>query len=324
MPSTLADGRPDLDRFVRAAERPPAFRPDRRDLFLRDVMASFLPRSPIAPTVRETPGHPRNTPWNAHFVGLPLPPTTGQCGRTVRDRRPGREKMGSSDARTPRAARRAGGPRPDDVRHPLADDLFRLAHHHLIGRPLLHPRATAYGLASALLAELLYTGRITVHHGDVYVLSTEPPADGLTHTVLDQLAAERGAHPVGTWLAYLAGSVVERVAGRLHQAGHVRRETSRLRVPRTVTWVPVEPTTAGWPSARLAMALRGGRRLDPADQGLAALTWATGLDRHVLDGAPARARDNLRALVDHGWPPMAELARLTHAAIGRSVTTYRT
>ncbi|MEV0731787.1 MULTISPECIES: GPP34 family phosphoprotein [Polymorphospora] len=231
--------------------------------------------------------------------------------------------MGSSDARPPRAARHPAGRETDDVRHPLADDLFRLAHHHLLGRPLLHPRATTYGLASALLAELLYTGRITVHHGDVYVVSTEPPADGLTHTVLDQLAAERGAHPVGNWLAYLSVAVVDRVAGRLHRAGHLRRETSRFRMSRTVMWVPVEPTTAGWPSARLAMALRGARPLAPADQGLAALAWATGLDRQVLDGAPARARDNLRALLDHGWPPMAELARLTHAAIGRSVAAYR-
>lgn len=210
---------------------------------------------------------------------------------------------------------------PSDARHPLADDLFRLAHHHLLGRPLLHPRATAYGLASALLAELLHAGRITIHCGDLHVLSTEPPADALVHTVLDQLAAEPGGQPVGAWLTYLSGTVIARVAGRLHRAGHVRREPSRLRLPRTVTWVPTEPNTAGWPAARLALALRAGRPLDPADQALAALMWATGLDRQVLDGGPAHA--NLRALVGRGWPPMRDLARQTHAAIGRAVAAHR-
>jgi hypothetical protein len=43
----------------------------------------------------------------------------------------------------------------------------------------------------------------------------------------------------------------------------------------------------------------------------------------LLGGAPPHAYDDLRHLVDHGWPPIVELARRTRAALGRTVAAHR-
>jgi hypothetical protein len=206
----------------------------------------------------------------------------------------------------------------------IADDFFRLAHHHSSGRPLLRVRATSVGLAAGLLSELLYAQKGAIQGGRLYVLTHTPPPDALAHSVLAELAAEREHLPVGTWLAVLSQDSYERVADRLDRGGHVRTELSRRRLVKTQkTYVPTDINTAGWPAARLAMALRDRRKLDPFDQTLAALMWATGLDRHILDGAPAHAYADLRQLVRHLWPPMAELAQQTHAAVGKAVAAHR-
>ncbi|WFE21093.1 GPP34 family phosphoprotein [Solwaraspora sp. WMMD937] len=208
--------------------------------------------------------------------------------------------------------------------HPLADDLFRMAHHRLHGRPLLHPRALSHGLAAALLAELLYPQRIAVRRGLVVVGATVAPPDDLVHGILAQISAAPTPQPVKTWVGLLSETAVRQVATRLARAGHVRREVTRRRlVGRGERWVPTDMNAAGWPAVRLATALRARRRLHVTDQGLAALTWACGLDRHILNGAPPHAYDDLRTLVDHGWPPIVDLARQTRAALGRTVAAHR-
>ncbi|WJK43720.1 GPP34 family phosphoprotein [Solwaraspora sp. WMMA2056] len=208
--------------------------------------------------------------------------------------------------------------------YPLADDLFRMAHHRLHGRTLLHPRALRHGLAAALLAELFYPQWITVRHGRVAVGARIVPPDDLVHGLLAQISAAPTPQPVRTWVEVLSDTAVRQVTTRLARAGHVRREVTRRRlVGRDERWVPTDMNTAAWPTARLATALRARRRLDVTDQGLAALAWACGLDRHLLDGAPPHAYDDLRRLVDHGWPPIADLARQTRAALGRTVAAHR-
>ncbi|WP_326554332.1 GOLPH3/VPS74 family protein [Micromonospora sp. NBC_01813] len=208
--------------------------------------------------------------------------------------------------------------------YPLADDLFRVAHHRLHGRPLLHPRALSHGLAAGLLAELLYPQWITIHDGRIVIGSRIVPPDDLVHGILAQISAVPTPQPVRAWVEVLSETAVRQVATRLASAGHVRREVTRRRlVGRGERWVPTDMNTAGWPAARLASALRARRRLDVTDQGLVALTWACGLDRYVLDGAPPHAYDDLRNLVDHGWPPIVELARQTRAGIGRAVAAHR-
>lgn len=165
----------------------------------------------------------------------------------------------------------------------------------------------------------------TYSHDDRRVRSGAQPApDDLVHGLLAQISAAPTPQPVRTWVEVLSDTAVRQVTTRLTHAGHVRREVTRRRlVGHDERWVPTDMNTAAWPTARLATALRARRRLDVTDQGLAALAWACGLDRHLLDGAPPHAYDDLRRLVDHGWPPIADLARQTRAALGRTVAAHR-
>src|SRR6266516_3964834 len=67
---------------------------------------------------------------------------------------------------------------------PVADQLFFVAHHDRDGRPRLHQRAVALGLAGALLGELVLLGHLDVYDSAVYVVHREPPHDALDHSIL--------------------------------------------------------------------------------------------------------------------------------------------
>lgn len=111
----------------------------------------------------------------------------------------------------------------------LADDFFRLAHDDTSGELRVHARAAAWGLAAALLGELLYAGRIRIADGLVYVAHrVVPPADAIAHGIFAQIVAERTRHTVRTWLTFLSEDAHEQVAARLVRAGHVRRKASRF------------------------------------------------------------------------------------------------
>jgi Golgi phosphoprotein 3 GPP34 len=63
----------------------------------------------------------------------------------------------------------------------LADDLFLMAHNDVTGKPLLQPRAPGLGLAGALRAELILSGRL-------WVRPPHPPGQR-THRETDRHAA---------------------------------------------------------------------------------------------------------------------------------------
>jgi hypothetical protein len=207
----------------------------------------------------------------------------------------------------------------------LADDFWRLAHNDVSGKPHLNGRAAGLGLAAALLAELMWAGKIDARDGQLWVLDKTPPADVLAHTVLEQLVAQPQHTTVRIWLDFLSHDAAEQVAQRLWRAGHVRREASRrLLRPNGVRWVPVDWNTAHWPAARLSTQLRDRKPMNHADAFLAGLVTATGLDEDLLQGAPAASREYLRHLIATAAPPLHELLVHTHAAVGESVLSYRT
>ncbi|GAA3766807.1 hypothetical protein GCM10022225_61440 [Plantactinospora mayteni] len=206
----------------------------------------------------------------------------------------------------------------------LADDFWRLSHHDVSGKPRLNGRAAGLGLAAALLAELMWAGKIDVRDGTLWVVDKRPPADVLEHTVLEQLLAEPQHTTVRIWLDFLAKDAVEQVAQRLWRAGHLRKETSwRLLRPAGVRWVPVDWNAAHWPTARLSIHLRDRTPMKPADAFLASLAAATGFDEDLLEDAPAAGREYLRYLTATAAPPLRELLVRTEAAVGESVLSYR-
>ena len=72
------------------------------------------------------------------------------------------------------------------------------------------------------------------------------------------------------------------------------------------------------------MQLRRHEPLDPADGFLAGLVAATGLDEHLLDGAPTTSHRYLHHLVASAHPALRELLMHTQAAVGDAVLSYRT
>ncbi|MBT8227472.1 MAG: GPP34 family phosphoprotein [Dactylosporangium sp.] len=206
----------------------------------------------------------------------------------------------------------------------LADEFFRLAHHDTTGRPLLHPRATSLGLATALLGELLGSKKILVQERHVYPLNRTPPDDALTHATLDQLIAQPQHTDVRTWLEFLSASGYADVAGRLWRAGHLRPVAGRRRLRQTVTYVPTDLLVAAGPWIRLTEILRRGEAVYWADGFLLCLAAATGLDAHLLRDGPPKAAEHLQRLCAAAPGQIGELMAITAAVVGDAVLSYRT
>lgn len=206
----------------------------------------------------------------------------------------------------------------------LADEYFFLALDDRTGRPRLALKVFGLGLAGALLGELVLAERITIAGDRLQVLNRRPPADALSHTILDHLLAEDTGHALRTWLVFLARRSTEQVADRLWRAGHIRIETVRRLLSRETIYPPTDVNTAYGPTARLANALSRGRQFTWPDAALAGLAVATGLDTHVLYTGDAGARDYLRHIVSHLTPELYALVRHLDAAVGDAVLTGRT
>lgn len=206
----------------------------------------------------------------------------------------------------------------------LADEFFFVALDDRTGRPRLSPKVFGLGLAGALLGELLLAERITVEGDHVRVVNRHPPADALTHTILDHLLAERAEHPARSWLVFLARRSAEQVADRLWRAGLIRQEQSRRLWRSEPIYPPTDVNTAYSPTARLAHGLSRGRQMTWPDAALCGLAVATGLDDHLLYTSDRAARDYLRHIIDHLTPALHALVWHLHAAVGDAVLTGRT
>lgn len=206
----------------------------------------------------------------------------------------------------------------------LADEFFLLAHHDVDGRPRLHSRAVGLGLAAALVGELLSGRQVEIRDGGLVVVDRRPPADAVSHAVLDTLLWESQRHTVRVWLAFLSAQAPTQVADRLVRAGQLRVVTARRFLgPAITTYRPADMNKAAWPWASLSTRLRDGTPLDYPGACLAGLVLATGLDRWLLDGAAPAAGAYLRTVATGLWPPMRELLTYTEAAVGAAVMTHR-
>jgi hypothetical protein len=211
----------------------------------------------------------------------------------------------------------------------LGDQFFLIAHEDRTGRSRLHPRATALGLAAALIGELMLLNRIRVAGGELRVVSREPPGDALAHTVLDLLLAQPQHREVRTWLAFLAQEAAIGVGERLLRAGVVESVTRRrLLGAQTTVYMPTSPdqrNAAAWAPARLANLLVQGRSMDVADRTLAGLVLATGLTRHVLWDVTAHRPGitHLYAVVESLPAELRELVEQAEASVGSVLAAGR-
>ncbi|HEX5199615.1 GPP34 family phosphoprotein [Paractinoplanes rhizophilus] len=210
----------------------------------------------------------------------------------------------------------------------LADQYFLIAHQDRTGRSRLHPRATGLGLAAALLGELILEGRIGIADGDLVILDRHPPADSLTHDILDLLIAQQRHREVRTWLAFLSQDAEVRVGERLVRLGAVDLITRRRMLSTEVVYMPNSPeqrNAAAWAPARLANLLVRGIELSLTDRVLVGLVAATGLTRHVLYDFEMhrQAFQSLPSAVGALPGDLRDLIEFTEASVGSVLTVGR-
>lgn len=204
----------------------------------------------------------------------------------------------------------------------LADDFYLIAHTES-GDPRLSPRVTGIALAGALLCELVLRQVVDVRETWVVVVERRSLDDPLEDRVLSRLQQE--TRPVRDWLAYLAQTSADGVAGRMTAAGLLTRQPSKLPW-RGDRWVPVNRNVAAVPAAILCTKLIRREPLTEDNTVLLGLTMAAGLDQHLLwevrDSAP-QALTDLEDAIGRLPLPLRELLGQTEAAVGAAIASHR-
>jgi hypothetical protein len=206
---------------------------------------------------------------------------------------------------------------------PLADDYFRLCHDDRTSGLLLDDEAARIGLASALLGELGWLGRLTIEHGFVIVRHGPAPTDAAAHAVLDDIRGERQPRDVRTWLTFLSIDAYDRVARRLVAANHFIPQERRRMLRRFTCYVPTDANRHVLPRARLATALAQQRPVNPSDVHLAGIADATGLLPIVLDWGGPAAHAYYTRLIAQAHPDVQALVQETRTVIGAKVMGRR-
>jgi hypothetical protein len=204
----------------------------------------------------------------------------------------------------------------------LADDLYLLAHHEVTGRPHLQPRAAGLGVAGGLLAELMLSGSIGLHAGQVVVAGRCPLEDAAARSVMRLVAGERGQHVAGDWLQFLSRTAADDVAFRLEQSGYLARVASR-RPWRAQRWVPVDPESAFAPVLRVKLALDPSQPAAAQNVALAGLAAACGLSRHLALYLPDGAYRHIQQATGCLQPALRELIAHTQAAVDAALLSHR-
>lgn len=206
----------------------------------------------------------------------------------------------------------------------LADDFYCVAYDDRTGRSRLHPRVLGFGLAGALLGELVLFGRVTIDCGILTIIDRRPPSDPLAHATLAHVTTYVQHRDVRTWLAFLARTAPDAVVRRLVTGRVLGREEHRRLGLRRVSYLPADvnaKNAMAWRPVRLAGRLKSPERLDVPDAMLAGLVGVTGLTGVVLWQPELRNAGTtaLSKAVAGLPPPLHNLLAHVEAAVGDTV-----
>ncbi|WP_435871072.1 GOLPH3/VPS74 family protein [Micromonospora musae] len=220
-------------------------------------------------------------------------------------------------------------------RLPLRDELFLLGHNDDTGRPHVHRRALALGLAGAVLIDLFLAGRIVLGPtGDrpagarwLRLHGENPVGDLIADTAIAVIHHGHTTPTTNAFLRSFAGDLYERTRGGLVAAGvlrhHARRRLGGL--ARTDTYLATDTKWSVVARARLRFLAEG--REPPVDHSaaLAGLVAALGLTAHLyLNDDTAVLTERLKTIADQHYRPVREITAAVDAAIGDLATaTYR-
>lgn len=217
----------------------------------------------------------------------------------------------------------------------LTDDFWLAAHDTVSGKPRMAAGPLGTGLATGLLAELLFTGHIAVSKSLLYVQFAPSPEDPALVPIVAQLDEEdrgrrqlaRGAHEQSgqdlyEWIRYLAieDRAAQLVTNRLSQRGSVTLEQRRkLFGGSTSRFVPRDSYVSGVPTSRIITGLQRRERLDLQTLVLAGLYLATGLHQQALESLTPSDRAELAGQLKGMNPMLRELLRAAEQIVGEAV-----
>lgn len=214
------------------------------------------------------------------------------------------------------------GPRPE-VRLPLRDELYLLAHDDNTGSARLHTGSLSVGLAGAILVELLLAGRVTLRDGRIKNEYLDAAGDLITEAAMAHVRGGPTLPYVAGWLRGFADAgLYERIRANLLAVGILRRNPRRLRAD---LYPPVHTVWTVWARGRIRSVLYG---YDPPDAQCAALCGLVdvlGIHEHLsLNEPPNQLRHALRVVASGHLPPVRHVIATVAEVVGDLATAvYR-
>jgi len=226
------------------------------------------------------------------------------------------------------------------------DHSFFLISHDYQGKPRLHSRATAIGLAACVLAELILSEHITIGDDKLVVVAQPsgrvanlerlnggvpqhaPPADPVAHSIWDQIRHESQPHHIRTWFGALAPTISTAVGTQMARTNLVSAVESGL-MRKVTRFVPVEVNAGAKVLALLeARLIAEDPKLSWPDAVLSGIIKAAGLLPDLLgrdhSGKGGRYLQHVLKTIDAQMPPFTHLFVDLEVAIGAAVLAHRT
>ena len=218
---------------------------------------------------------------------------------------------------------------------PLTDCFWLAAHDTGSGKSCLASGPLGIGLATGLLAELLYTGIVSIQDEQLYLQFSPPPTDVALASVARLLADEERMlrsrpnelhQQIGLnlreWIRFLAieNRAADLVTMRLTQSGSITVEHRRkLLGGATSRFVPRDTYVSGVPANRVLTSLERQETLDAKSLVLAGLLLATGLHQEALNTLSSDGRAELARQLRALHPMPRELLRCAEQLVGETV-----
>jgi hypothetical protein len=205
----------------------------------------------------------------------------------------------------------------------LADELLLLMYDDA-GSMQASAQSVDYGLAGALLMELMLAERVAVPDKRVVMTDPTPIGDPLADQALARIAADGRGRKPKDWVGPLSKGLRDQVLDRLVAAGLLRREEDRVLwvFPRTryPSASGAEPLPESETRRRLLAAVDSTGPVDQRTAALCALVRALGIERVAVPGRPRReVRERFEEIVAVSWP--AEAVRKAITEMEAAVTT---
>jgi hypothetical protein len=214
----------------------------------------------------------------------------------------------------------------------IADDVFLMLLDERSGEPRAARRIAGLTVAAGMLGELVASSCLTITaDGGVELLDAGwPPRDEVEAEVY-KIIHESNAHPLRTWVDYLALDAWDRVGRRLAQDDVVEVVVRRRLTSKRIVYMPKESSAVLDPVVRIGMRLTGdapGAEFTLHDLTSIGLIAVAGLLDQVWwdEGLHGRARAALPEVLsrlphDH---PITQLFAVTESAVAEAMLTNTT